>query len=116
MANRSKDKGTKFETATARYMSAHGIPAERVALHGTGDEGDLKATVRGMALAIECKDRKRIEAVRWMDEAEREALNAGADVPVLVVHRPGCGAAKAGGNLVVMRLDDFCAICAGGKR
>lgn len=110
MSNPSKDKGTKFETATARYMTAHGIPAERVALHGTGDKGDLRAMAGGKVLAVECKDRKRIEPVKWMAEAEREARNAGADIPVLVIHRPGCGAAKAGGNLVVMRLDDFCAM------
>lgn len=110
MANPSKDKGTKFETAIARYMTANGVQAERCALHGSGDVGDLRAVASGRVIAVECKDRKRIELGKWFDECESEGRNAGADMAVLVVHRAGCGPAKTGGNFVVMRLDDFCGV------
>lgn len=103
----SKDKGTRFETRVARWLTERGIPAERIALKGRADEGDVRAAARGLALSIECKDRKRIALGEWFAEAEREALNAGADMPVLVIHRQGCGPASTGANYAVVRLEDL---------
>ena len=38
MVTRSKDIGTRAETAVVRYLAAHGFPAaERRALHGATD-------------------------------------------------------------------------------
>lgn len=106
MVNPSKQKGTRFETQTARYLSDMGINAERKALKGTNDEGDLKATAGIWEFAVECKDRKKIELARWFAEAEAEAARCDA-TPLLVIHREGCGTKGFGGNFAVMRLEDF---------
>lgn len=111
MANPSKDKGTRFETMTARFLGDMGIRAERKALKGTSDEGDLRAVSGLWEFAVECKDRKRIELARWFSEAEAEAERCDA-TPLLVIHREGCGAKGFGGNLAVMRLEDFAELAA----
>lgn len=107
MSNPSKQKGTKFETAITRHLNAKGIPAERCALHGSSDVGDIRAVIGGEVLIIECKDCKRIELAKWFDETEREVINAGGDIGVLVIHRAGCGPAKVGGNYAVIDLDEL---------
>lgn len=104
VVNRAKEKGTKFETALTRWLLGHRFRAVRKVLHGRDDEGDVGAVIGGVAFAIECKDRKRIELLRWFEEAEEEARNAGAE-PMLVIHRPGAGVARFGANLCVVRLD-----------
>ena len=110
MANPSKQKGTRFETTVNRGLNAKGIPAERCALYGSNDVGDIRAVIGGKVFIIECKYCKRIELAKWFDETEREARNAGADIGLLVIHRAGCGPAKVGSNYVVMRLDDLIAM------
>ena len=110
MSNPSKQKGTRFETAITRHLNAKGIHAERCALHGSGDVGDVRAEVGGRILSIECKDRQRVELAKWFDETEREARNAGADIGILVIHRAGCGPTKVGSNYVVVSMDDFIAM------
>ena len=45
MTNRPKAIGTAAETAVVRYLAAHGFPAaERRALHGATDLGDITGT------------------------------------------------------------------------
>lgn len=102
--NRPKDKGTRFETATVRWFQSHGRRAVRRVLHGRADEGDVGTVINGVPVTVECKDRKRIELLKWFGEAEEEAANAGGE-PMLVIHREGMGSARFGGNLAVMRLD-----------
>ena len=47
MTNRPKAIGTAAETAVVRYLAAHGFPAaERRALHGATDLGDITGTPR----------------------------------------------------------------------
>lgn len=104
--NPSKDKGTKFETRVSRYLNGQGVPAERMALKGSADEGDLRAVSRCGPVSIECKDRKRISLKEWFEEAERESRNAGCAMPMLIIHRQGCGQASTGSNYAVMRLED----------
>lgn len=84
--NRSRAKGTAFETDVVRYMNAHGFPyAERRALAGNLDKGDITG-VPGWV--FELKNCQRIELGEFMSEAETEAVNARcADYAVIVKRR-----------------------------
>ena len=91
MTNRSKSIGTASERAVVRYLAAHGFPAaERRALHGATDLGDITGTpgivweVKGGEAAKDASD-KRVAA--WLDEAREEAGNAGATYGFLIVQR-----------------------------
>lgn len=103
--NRSKARGTAFETAVVRYLQEHGFPyAERRALAGNSDRGDI-AGVPGVA--IECKAVQRIELAQFVDEAQRERANAGAALGVTVVKRRQ---KSTGDAYVVMPLSAFVAL------
>lgn len=98
--NRPKAIGTAAETAVVRYLQANGFPhAERRAMRGTLDCGDITGTpgicweVKGGEAARSASD-GLID--QWLDETERERVNARADVGVLVVQRRGIGPANAG--------------------
>lgn len=107
MANPSKDKGTRAETAVARYLADHGIGAERKALHGSADEGDIRAEAMGSVVCIEVKNRKRIALSDWMAEAASERANSGANVGWLVVKPGGVGMERVGRWWVCMEFDDL---------
>lgn len=79
----ARQKGTLAETALVKFLARHGFPhAERRALHGTDDKGDITGTV---GLAWEVKNHKSYHFPQWMKETEIEALNAKADYGILVV-------------------------------
>jgi len=81
--NRSKQKGTAFESALVDYLRANGFPrAERRAQRGTLDAGDIA----GLPATIEAKNCKLTELGPWMDEAKTEAKNAGTAL-YAVVHK-----------------------------
>lgn len=87
--SKSKQKGTMFETQVVEALKANGFPyAERRALHGTVDKGDITGTG---PLVWECKNHKEIKLSEWLNETEQERLNAMADHGVLVVKRKGKG-------------------------
>jgi len=82
----SKDKGTAWETAICRYLTAEGWPAvERRALNGSTDKGDFA----GLPVVVEAKNCKTTALAGWVDEATVEAANAGVDVGVVWHHRRG---------------------------
>jgi hypothetical protein len=108
--NRPKAIGTKAETTVARFLAANGFPhAERRALRGTLDAGDITGTpglcweVKGGNAARSASD-GLVET--WLAETEAERLNANADLGVLVLQRAGVGPANAGRWWAVMRLLD----------
>lgn len=105
--SRQKTKGTRFETAAVRWLRSEGFEADRVALHGVADEGDVRLSNGTFDAVVECKDRKRYDWVGALDEAVAEAENAGASLGVALMHRPGCGDKAFGGNVVVMELESF---------
>ena len=91
MTNRPKAIGTAAETAVVRYLAAHGFPAaERRALHGATDLGDITGTpslcweVKGGDAAKDASDK---QVAAWSDEAREEAGNAGATYGFLIVQR-----------------------------
>jgi hypothetical protein len=82
----SKEKGTAWETAIVRYLKDSGFPlAERRALAGTSDRGDIA----NLPVVVEAKNCRRDELPGWVDEATSEAVNAGVDVGVVWHHRRG---------------------------
>lgn len=80
MVNRSKAKGTSAESAIARTLVEEGwIHAERRALHGCLDKGDI-AGLPGVM--IESKNEKTYSISTWLKEVAVETDNAKADVGV----------------------------------
>ena len=104
MTNRSKAKGTKFETQVCLWLRERleDDRIERRALHGSRDMGDLYGLwAHGWEGIVECKDYDSwadADLAKWQRQAEDERLNACADWALLVVHRKGCGAARVGSN------------------
>lgn len=99
MVNRPKQIGTAAETAVVRAARRLGFPgADRLTLTGSKDRGDIGLCpgviieVKGGAAAKDASD-SLIDA--WLEETNREAFNAGADVAFLVVQRRGVGAPNA---------------------
>ena len=101
--SRNKQKGTAFETLVVRYLAEHGFPhAERRALAGTYDRGDITGTP---GLVWECKNHKTLSFSEWLEEASVERANASADYGIVVAKRRGKG--DAGDQYAVMRLEDL---------
>ena len=81
----SRARGTRFEQALCDYLNAHGFEyAERRALRGTNDRGDI-AGIPGVV--IEAKATKTIDLAGAMDELTKEIANAHAARGYLVVKR-----------------------------
>lgn len=107
----SRAIGTPVETAVVRYLQLNGWPyAERRALHGSKDLGDVTGTP---GLCWEVKGGKAAENASdgliddWLVETEDERKNAGADYGILVTKRKGVGLASAGNFQAVMWLGDL---------
>lgn len=88
---RPKDIGTRAESAVVAFLKVNGFPlAERRALHGGTDLGDITGTpglvweVKGGEAAKTASDG---QIAAWLDETERERTNAGAAYGFLVVAR-----------------------------
>ena len=116
--SKQKDKGTKFETAAKRHVDMRlGEGAvHRAALSGNADKGDLHGLkMKGRPVVVECKDRARYDFQGWLREAEVERGNADAEYGVVLCHLKGVGAKRFGENAVVMTLDTFLAMIAGGR-
>ena len=90
MANKSKQKGTAWETAVVKYLRDHGWNlVERRALSGSQDKGDIAnlATPRGQVV-VECKAEKAFDLARYLREVRTETENASAWVGVAWVKAP----------------------------
>ena len=99
----AKGRGTAFETLIVRYLQSKGwIHAERRALHGNLDKGDITGTG---PLVWECKNHKTLDMSGWLRETEQERQNANATHGILVVKRRSYG--EPGDQYAVMRLSDM---------
>lgn len=103
MVNKPKKIGTAAESATLKRVKRYFPRADRAALHGAGDIGDLLNTgdfcfevKGGDAARNAAQSATSREIDRWYEEAVREAKNAGATFPVLVVQRRGVNYPDAG--------------------
>ena len=102
LTNPSKAKGTSWESAIVAHLQGSGFPyAERRALAGTQDRGDI-AGIPGVML--EAKNCKQLSLSQWMDEVRVQKKNAGAQVGAAVVKRRNHQTGRA---YVVMEFDDF---------
>jgi Holliday junction resolvase len=76
--NPSKAKGTKFESDVVKYLTANGYYAERIALAGANDCGDVYAEMDGNRYVIECKAYKSYtpsEEREWREQSMCECMN-----------------------------------------
>lgn len=87
MTNRSRAKGTQWETAIVAFLRDHGWPyAERRALSGNLDRGDIAGLP---AVVVEAKNAKTINLAGWLDEATVERDNDHADLGAVWIKRRG---------------------------
>lgn len=82
MVNKSKIRGTAWESANVAFLSRWWPKIKRAALEGTGDVGDL---THPEGWAVECKDRLPITLPQFLREAEAEAQNKGVPFFVALV-------------------------------
>lgn len=91
---RPKDIGTRQETRIVNALNEYAGEevAERVALHGSNDRGDLRIRVDGLVLTGESKHSKRYPSEGMMDEYRRQTVEeneaAGQDGGILFVNLP----------------------------
>ena len=90
--NPSKKKGTAAETKVVKYLNAHGVKAERKALAGSNDEGDLRAILPcGTEVTIEVKagmqtaQYNRHDFEIWATQTLVEGHNAGCPAVLVIV-------------------------------
>lgn len=86
MTNPSKAKGTAWESRVVEHLRGLHPAAERRAMHGTNDRGDV-AGIPGWAL--EAKAHRSLRLAEWVDQAEKEAANAGVTRFAVVFPRRG---------------------------
>lgn len=101
--NKSKQKGTAWETQIVNYLTRLGFDAKRVVLHGREDQGDIH--IHGLPVIIEAKNEKTYKLSEWADEADAEREYANADVGVVWAHRKG--RADPGAGYVIMSGFEF---------
>jgi hypothetical protein len=95
VANRSKQKGSSFESLIASYLNEEWDPnIERLPLQGSLDRGDISNFRVGQHLvAIEAKNCARLDLAGWITEAEVEAKNYKALAGIVVHKRKAKGRA-----------------------
>ena len=98
MANPSRDKGTRAESATVGYLFTRGITSTRAPQHGNQDRGDVWAhpTAHGYRLMIEVKAGEQAanpsmrQVQEWQAETDAEAARVpDCDAAVLLLKRKG---------------------------
>lgn len=97
--SKSKDIGTKAETAVVNVLRANGFPhAERRILHGALDQGDITGTP-GVAWEVkggqQAKNASDLDIELWIGETLAERDNSDSILGVLVVQRGGVGPVNA---------------------
>ena len=115
--NRPKAIGTRGESAVVRFLRTAGWPsAERRALHGAKDRGDITGcpgvcwSVKAGAYAKVASD---LDVETWLDELDVQRQHAGAQVGILVLQRRGIGEANAGRWWAIMpgyRYEELCSL------
>lgn len=103
MTNKSKNKGTTFETDVVNYLNEQGIRCERRSLNGINDRGDITVYDRP-SLVLECKSEAKFDLAGYMKEVAVEVVNAGNDMGVAIVKAPRKNVSQA---YVVMPLEVF---------
>lgn len=85
--SKAKQKGTAAETAVVKFLRDNGFPyAERRALHGTVDKGDITGCG---PVVLEVKNHKTITLSAWLKELEAEMANAEVTVGAVIAKKRG---------------------------
>ena len=84
MANPNKAKGTRWESAVAKFLQSKGFPVWRMAQTGAFDEGDLGGLPQW---AFECRDRAKIDLSKNVNDANDRARAKGALYGVTVIKK-----------------------------
>lgn len=108
MTNRPKAIGTAAESAVARFLRENGFPyAERRALRGTEDAGDITGTP-GVCWEVKGGQAAKFpgdgQVDKWLRDTDTETDNAGADLGILVMQRGGYGPTRCGSWWAVVRI------------
>lgn len=90
--NKSKNKGTAAETAVLRHLTDSGFTARRIALKGSQDQGDIE--IFGLPVIVEVKNCATSKLSEWVDESQKEKVNAGVPIGVVWHKRKGKGQPK----------------------
>lgn len=112
MTNRSRQTGTRWESAIVDYLRANGRPfVERRTLGGVNDRGDITGLP---AVVIEAKACKAVSIGAWLKELDAEIANDlarskdDATTGALWVKTRGKTSARDG--YIVMRPDVYLAL------
>lgn len=101
----AKKKGTAAEREVVNYLRNWWPAAERRALSGNKDKGDV-AGIPGVVVEVKAAQRPMLAA--WERETLTEQKNAGAELCMLVVKRPYKPVAQWDAYLPVKQFsDDF---------
>ncbi len=104
MVNKNKIKGTRWESAVAKFLQSKGFPVWRMAQTGAFDEGDLGGLPQW---AFECRDRQKIDLAKNVKDANDRAQAKGALYGVTVIKKRN---ANVGDAYVAMDLETFARI------
>lgn len=109
MANRSKQKGTAFETQCVNYLKKFFPKVYRPALQGGLDTGDINGVHTAISTVIfQCKNHKSWDVSGWLNATKQQAVNMGHNaLPVLLVKRKAVGNSNMGKTYAVMELSDL---------
>ena len=91
--NRSKAKGTAWESAIVTFLTERWPHVERRALAGSKDRGDVMGLP---GVVIEAKSAARLELSEWAKETAAEVANANARIGVTWIKRRGKTSAADG--------------------
>ena len=104
MANQSKEKGTRWESAVAKFLQSKGFPVWRMAQTGAQDEGDLGGLP---SWAFECRDRQKMDLSKNVRDANSRAIAKGALYGVTIMKKRN---SAVGSAYVAMDLETFAEI------
>lgn len=90
--SKSKDIGTRGETKVTKFLNERGVKAERRALSGAEDKGDVKILFKQKEeMTLEVKTGKmtvnpsRSQIEEWIRQAVVEGGNAGCSAALVIV-------------------------------
>jgi hypothetical protein len=95
VANKSKQKGTAWETAVVNYFKEHDLYAHRLPLSGAVDKGDVELLANGKVITVQCKAAKAFDLAGWLAATEAQSLAADTNHGVLIVKAPGKNISRA---------------------
>ena len=104
MNNPSKEKGTRWESAVAKFLQSKGFPVWRMAQTGAQDEGDLGGLP---SWAFECRDRQKMDLSKNVRDANSRAIAKGALYGVTIMKKRN---SAVGSAYVAMDLETFAQI------